>query len=105
MRRQVLSEEKQKLAFWMLAISASLMFVFYVYSLNTAVFNVARRGTIEKNISNLHNSITDLESKYIAVKKGINLDMAYSLGYKEIESTTIIPKNSVSVASNVKVRE
>lgn len=105
MRKQVLSEEKQKIAFWMLAISASLLVVFYIYSLNIAVFNVARRGTVEKNISTLHNSISDLESKYIALKKGINMDLAYSLGYKEIENTTIVPKKSVSVAQNVKVRE
>lgn len=97
MRKLVLSEEKKKVIFWGLTTCLSLMIGIYVYSLNTAVFNVAKRGAIEKNISDLHNSVASLESKYISLKKDISLDLAYSLGYRDIESTIIIPRKSVSL--------
>ena len=93
----VISRERQKATFWSLAIALSLMVGVYIYSLHVAVFNVAKRGAIEKSISDLNNSVADLESKYIALKKKISLDLAYSLGYTDIESTVIIPKKSVTV--------
>lgn len=100
MRKYVLSEEKRKVAFWGLTVCLSLMVGTYIYSLNVAVFNVAKRGAIEKSISDLHNSVADMESKYITLKKKINLDLAYSLGYRDIDSTVIIPRKSVSLNSS-----
>lgn len=106
MRKLVKIFKNEKATFWILAFLLSGMVGVYLYSLNVAVVNVVKRGVIEKNISSLNNSIAELESSYISLKKNINLDLAYSLGYKEIESTTYIARRSVSaVVSNVRVRE
>lgn len=105
MKKLAILYANEKVTFWVLAFMLSALVGVYIYSLNTAVMNVVKRGAMEKQISAFNSAIADLESNYISLKKNINLDMAYSLGYKEVEKTTYIPRKSVSIARDFRIAE
>ena len=105
MKSHALIQTNAKNTFWVLTVDTVMLVGTYVYLLNTAVFNVVKRGAAEKQISAANSKITELETKYISLKNNINLELAYSLGYKEVEMTTFIGKKSVSVANTQSPRE
>lgn len=81
-----------------------LVFFLYAYLVNKTVMNVVARQNTEKNISSLSTSVGDLESKYMAEKSGVTLQLALAKGFKEDPSTTFIgsnkPGNALSLNSS-----
>ncbi|MBI5140519.1 MAG: hypothetical protein HZA94_03690 [Candidatus Vogelbacteria bacterium] len=60
-----------------------LFSILYIYLLNSSVFNVVIR---EKNNSKIRETMEDvaiLENRYISTRNDINLEMAYTLGYRD----------------------
>ena len=80
-----------------LGIFVSIFFL-YVYLVNRTVVNVVARQNAERNISALSASVGDLESKYMAEKNGITLQLALAKGFKEDPATTFIGSNTAGNA-------
>ncbi len=72
-----------------LAVLVSMFFL-YVYMVNKTVMNVVARQNTEKGISSLSASVGDLESKYMAEKSSITLQLALAKGFQEDPNTTFI---------------
>lgn len=67
-----------------LAFLGILFFSFYyIYLLNDSVFNVVLREKYSKEARLLGSEVSLLENKFIEVRNNINIDMAYSLGYRD----------------------
>ncbi len=91
----------KKSTFWMLILVLAFVLGVYLYSLNSVMFNIVKRGEAEKSLSNLKTSVTEIESSYLALKNNITLDLAYSRGFQEVEISAFIPKKSVSAAQTL----
>ena len=89
-------------------IIISLMFLLvfqalgYVYLINSSIFNVVARKEQEEMIAVTETEITALVSNYLALSENINLDLAYSLGFKDAPKETlfaVIPQSAVAFSS------
>jgi hypothetical protein len=70
--------------FWALIIGIVVLMGFYIFLINKTVMNVAARGALEKNISAMNSKIGELEFKYISLKNKVNIELAYSMGFKDV---------------------
>lgn len=61
-------------------VSASLV---YIYGLNRLILNVVLKEKMEKQISSLSVEISELESKYMNLKNGLDQNMATDTGMLE----------------------
>ena len=73
----------------------------YVFFVNYAVLNIVKREKVEVQIADINSKLTETESKYIALKNGITLDLAYSLGFQTVQSPIFISRSSLSKALSV----
>ncbi len=64
----------------------------YVYFMNQTVFNVAKRASLEQEMITRNSNISELEFKGIALRNNIDMQLAYSLGYKEIKDPRYVSK-------------
>jgi len=83
----------EKRVIWTLAIFAIIIAISYGYFVKQAIVNVVLREEIGQNISDIEASVSSLEVKYIDLKNKINLDYAYSLGYREAEGIKFVSRN------------
>ncbi len=93
----------EKKIFWTLLSILLLSICFYMYFINTTVRNVIATQNIESKISQLNLSISNKEFKYISEKNSINMNLAYSMGFKDASSKIYITEKStksVSLLSN-----
>ena len=88
----------QKKLFWLSTIFALFLFVTYIFSVNATVFNTAKRIKLEKEIAFLNYKISEMEFQVLSEKNDINLELAYSMGFKEAEDVKFIPRKSVVAA-------
>lgn len=82
--------------FWILAGIVFVLFMTYAYMVNAAIMGAVNRQKVQANISKLSSETSDLESQYISLKKDINLDLAYSLGFKNEANTQFIARKGTS---------
>lgn len=99
MAEKVAQLNRERTIFWSLVGVLFLCAGFYMYFINSTIQNVVARQNFENESSKLALTIGSNEFKYISLRNAINLDMAYSLGFKDISAKTFITKKSVSVIS------
>ncbi len=73
---------------WTLGILA----FFYVFLLGNMVFNIVERKALEGYAYALSNDVGDLELEYLSMSKKVDLNLAYSLGFKEIKTKFVTRK-------------
>jgi hypothetical protein len=73
------------------------MCVVYGMSVKQAIFNVVERENVEAQISLKNSELSDLESRYIALKNSIDINVAYAEGFKDSKDTQFITKSTLSV--------
>lgn len=87
MVEKVLELNKERAMFWTM-ISALLLSVgFYMYFINTTVHNTVARQNLEAESSSLALSIGNKEFQYISKRNAVTMDLAKSLGYREVKNT------------------
>ncbi len=74
----------------------------YVLALGNMVFNIVERKSIESKTHTLSNEVGDLELQYLSISQKIDLNLAYSLGFKETKTKFAVrkPLGSISMAKN-----
>ncbi len=91
--------------FHTLLMSFGILAVVYVFILGNMVFNIIERRSFEKEALSLSNEVGVLELSYLSLSSKVDLNLAYSLGFKEIKpkfaTRKIIGFNSSSL--NIKL--
>lgn len=93
MKAIALQQHTEKRIFWGLVALIVCLVSSYIYFVNRTVFTIVKRQNMEKEISTLNSHIGELESKYISTKNSIDLDLAYSLGYKDVAQTKYVTRS------------
>lgn len=91
----------QKFLACLFAVLAIGFIAFYIASVNIITFNTFKRSQINKEISFLNYKIGELEFELISKKNSINMNLAQSMGFKEVEDIKFISKKSVATILNV----
>ena len=99
MVERVLELNKEKTIFWTLLSVLFLCAGFYMYFINSTIHNIVARQNLESESSKLTLAIGGEEFQYITLRNSITLDMAHSLGFKDIGATTFVSRKSISVVS------
>ena len=95
MRVKILKFHNEPRVFWTLVATIVICVVFYVYSINRAVYNVIERQNLEIKVSSLRSTVGTLESRYITLRGKINIETARSLGFKESPSSDFVRRSSL----------
>ncbi|MFA5095244.1 MAG: hypothetical protein WC447_01090 [Candidatus Paceibacterota bacterium] len=74
----------------------------YFFFLASMVFNIVERKTLEGYALTLSNEVGNLEQEYLSLSQKVDLNLAYSLGFKEIKATFVTRKalGSIDIAKN-----
>lgn len=74
----------------------------YVLFLGTMVFNIIERKSLDKYALTLSNEVGNLELEYFSMSQKVDLNLAYSLGFKEIKTKFATRKalGSISMIKN-----
>lgn len=81
----------QKL-FWIFSITLFVLFMTYAYMVNAAIMGAVNRQKVQVNITKLASQTSNLETEYIALKNSINLELAYTLGFKNESNTRFVAR-------------
>lgn len=94
MVEQVLQMNKEKTVFWTLIGVLFISLCFYMFFINATVRNVVARQNLEKEANSLTLSIGSKEFEYISKRNTVDLTLAYSMGFKDVEVKEYIRTNS-----------
>jgi len=72
--------------FWILASTLLMLAFLYAYLVSTTIFNVAARQHDQVSLAALSSDTNDLEASYISLQNTITLQLAYSMGFKEVSN-------------------
>ena len=103
MVEKILELNKEKTIFWSLLGALLLSLGFYMYCINATVHNVVVRQNLESEASSLTLEIGNKEFKYITKRNAVTLELAHSLGFKDVETKKFISRSSatkVALSSN-----
>lgn len=89
-----------RMLFFALASILVVIFGFYAYLINKTIMNVVAREDVERNISELSSSIGELEFKYMTLRNGITIDLAYTKGFLDAEPSQFISRNPSTLSYN-----
>jgi len=75
---------------------------FYVYFLGNMVFNIVERKALNTYAYTLSNNVGNLELKYLSMSQKVDLNLAYSLGFKETKTKFATRKTlgSIKISKN-----
>lgn len=94
MTERVLKLNNEKTIFWSILGAILLCFGFYMYFINATIHNVVARQNLETEASSLTLAIGNQEFQYITSRNNVTLQLAYSLGFKDVSAKTFISKNT-----------
>lgn len=94
-------EDIQKYSTIVLAIFAVLLTFSYIYLVNSSVLNTVAREQNNKEISQMVIKISTLENSYMAKKSDLNIDMAYTLGFKDDFSKVHFSSENKNIGGNL----
>ena len=94
MVEKVLQLNKEKTIFWVLLGILILSIGFYMYCIRTTISNVVAYQNLENEASSLSLSLGGKEFEYISKRNSITLATAYSMGFKDSQNKTYIPRKS-----------
>lgn len=95
----LLQLNREKTIFWSLLAILVLCAAFYMYCINTTVHNIVIRQNLENDASSLALTIGSEEFRYISMRNGVTLAMAYSLGFADVTEKTFISKKTQNQVS------
>jgi hypothetical protein len=84
----------EKTIFWTLIGILFLCAGFYIYFIDTTIHNVVARQNLENEATSLTLSIGSQEFQYISKRNAVTLDLAYSMGFKDIAVKEYVSKKS-----------
>lgn len=74
-------EQNESKLFWSFLSCFIISVMVYGYSVNTAIWNVVKRQSIEKEVATVQADLGNIEAAYMAEKSKITLDYALGKGY------------------------
>ena len=92
MKEKILQVNREKILFHALVGILVLCAGFYMYFINATVHNVVARQNFETESSQLTLAIGSEEFQYISKRNSVTLDLAYSMGYKDVSKKTYISR-------------
>ena len=95
---KVISIKNNPATFYILLSGITFFIVFYIYCVNAAVRNVVLREEVESKISSLHNTVSELEFKYMSSENTMTLEKAKLVGLLEPSQKVFISKNNQNKA-------
>lgn len=101
MVEKVLELNREKTIFWTLLGVLFLCSGFYMYFINSTIRNIVERQNLEAEASKLTLIIGSDEFKYISMRNEVTLDLAYSLGFKDVTAKRFISRNANSQVSYI----
>lgn len=105
MRAKIISIKENPVTFYMLLVGILFSVVFYIYSVNSAVRNVVIREESEGKISELRNSLSELEFKYMNGENAMTLERARSLGLSEPSRKVFISRNEAGSGKQLTINK
>jgi len=99
MTEKILQFNNKKNIVWALIFTVVVLFAFYGYLIKKTVLNVVERGRAEQALNTLGSKVGELEFQYIALKNKVNLDLAYTLGFKNVEKSAFISRKTPDILS------
>lgn len=91
---KITSKVSGRALFYVCAALLAIIFVIYVYLINATVMNVVAREDSEKEIAALSTSLGEMEFKYISLKNGVTLDLAYQKGFGTTAATEFLAREN-----------
>ncbi len=98
----IVGSEKKIIA-GLLTLSVVLA-IFYVYMVNSSIFNVIARKEAEEMITVTETEISSLVSEYMRLSQAINIDLAHELSFVEIPEGAIVAVEIHNVDTAVSIR-
>ncbi len=87
--------------FWVFFAFLVIFAILYGYFVNQTILNIVERRGMENKIVILESEISEFEFDYISLKNNINLDYAYSVGFKDVSNIKFasrkLPSQSLSI--------
>ncbi len=79
-----------------------ILALLYVLFLGNMVFNIVERKALEEHALTLSNDVGNLEQEYLSMSQKVDLNLAYSLGFKETKTQFATRKTlgSINIAKN-----
>lgn len=77
-------EEYDRRIFWAVLLLIVAALLAYVYFLSLSVYGVIARKQAETKVADLSTKVSVLESRYAALDKHINLELAHTRGFVDI---------------------
>lgn len=79
-------------------------FAMYLFFVGTTIVNVINRNGLEKSNIILSSKVSELELNYLSESNKIDLDLVYSLGFKDAANIAFasreVPKKTLSLAKS-----
>ena len=88
--------------FWTLSSVLMLLVLTYGYMLNATILNVVARQKSQNDIASLSSDIGNLETSYIALQNNVNIDLAYSMGFKDVSNPQFLYRNSSAIGLSLR---
>ncbi len=81
----IVDNDLQYKIFHMMLVSFGVLALCYVFILGNMVFNIVERKVMEKEALSLSNEVGALELSYLSLSNKVDLNLSYSLGFKEVK--------------------
>jgi len=76
------NDASRRILHTMLAAFGTLAFV-YIFILGSMVLNIIERKALEREAAALSNEVGGMELVYLSLSSKVNLELSYSMGFKE----------------------
>jgi len=101
---KTISYESRVQFFWVLTGISVLSLFVYIYAVASTAKNIALSENLEEKITSVLSELEPLEFTYIELKNSVTLELANSLGFKEIKNPLYISRNEAPSLSFNTVR-
>lgn len=95
-----INNNAEKFMLKVVLFSFAALAVWYLLLLGNIVLNIAERKTVEAKVRTLSSEVGDLELGYLAMSNNIDLNLSYSLGFKEVDAKFATRKTLDAVGFN-----
>lgn len=96
---RAISYDRRVQMFWAMVGMVLLLSALYVYAVHATTRKTALREDLEGRLLTLATETSALEFSYIEKKNGVNIDVAYAAGYKDVTNPKYVSRSRVSTLS------
>lgn len=102
----IMSEDVGRILSRFILLSFGALAIFYVLILGNMVRNIIERRGLEVSIRALGSEVGELELSYLSLSNSVDLQLSYSMGFKDIKPT-FATRKTVGLRSidNIKVAQ